>query len=313
MTVTTTATIIPTVRLEHTEGGGGRTRRMIGLVVVALLVLTIVVVMVLPGAVARTDPVTTGVEILQAPSASHWFGTDQLGRDVFSRTVYGARPVLVASVLGVLLATVAGVIVGIIGGAAPPWIRSVVMRVVDVLLALPVLLIALILIATVGAGIPSVVFALGVAFTPGFARVVESSVRRLRSVEYVEAARVFGSTGVRTSLRHLLPNLITEVVVLVSSAVGWAILTATTLSFLGLGVRLPAPDWGSDLHAGSSSLSTSWWLSTFPGAAITVTILIANFAGDYVMTALDPRGGRRRRPRLRAFIGRGGSTIQEDA
>jgi len=314
VTATTTATIIPTVRLEHTEGGGGgRTRRMIGLIVVALLVLTILVVMVLPGAVARTNPITTGVEVLQAPSGSHWFGTDQLGRDVFSRTVYGARPVLVASVLGVLLATVAGVIIGIIGGAAPSWIRAVVMRVVDVLLALPVLLIALILIATVGAGIPSVVFALGAAFTPGFARVVESSVRRLRSVEYVEAARVFGSTGVRTSLRHLLPNLITEVVVLVSSAVGWAILTATTLSFLGLGVRLPAADWGSDLHAGSSSLSTSWWLSTFPGAAITVTILIANFAGDYVMTALDPRGGRRARHGLRAFIGRGGSTTKEDA
>ena len=162
------------------------------------------------------------------------------------------------------------------------------------LLALPVLLIALILIATVGAGVKSIIFALGVAYTPGFARVVESSVRKLRSMEYVQAARIFGSSGIRTAVRHLLPNLVTEVVVMVSSAIGWAVLTATTLSFLGLGVQLPQPDWGSDLAAGATSLSTAWWLSSFPGLAIAVTILFANFAGDWVMTFLDPTGGRSR-------------------
>jgi peptide/nickel transport system permease protein len=117
---------------------------------------------------------------------------------------------------------------------------------------------------------------------------VNSSVRKLRSAEYVQAAKVFGSTARRTAWRHLLPNLATEVVVLVSSGIGWAVLTATTLSFLGLGVRLPAPDWGSDLAAGAPNLSTAWWLSTFPGLAITVTILLANFVGDFVATALDP-------------------------
>jgi peptide/nickel transport system permease protein len=163
-------------------------------------------------------------------------------------------------------------------------------------------MIALILIATAGSGVRSIVIAIGVAFTPGFARVVEASVRKLRSVDYVEAARVFGSSRSRTSIRHLLPNLMTEVVVLGTSAVGWAVLTATTLSFLGLGVQLPQPDWGSDLAAGATYLSTSWWLSTFPGLGITVTILLANFIGDSLMAALDPRDGVRPIQGFRALV-----------
>jgi ABC-type dipeptide/oligopeptide/nickel transport system permease subunit len=278
-------------------------RRLAGRVLGGVVALVALLLVLAPGLLSRTDPIATGDDFLAAPSARHLFGTDQLGRDVLSRVVHGAQPVLLASLGGVLLATLAGVAVGLLGGFAPRLVRSVVMRVVDVLLALPVLLIALLLISTVGSGLLSIVLAVGVAFTPGFARVVEASVRRLRTIEYVEAAQVFGSTGLRTVFRHLLPNLATEVVVLISSGVGWAILTATTLSFLGLGVRLPAPDWGSDLAAGASSLPTAWWLSTFPGAAITVLILAANFAGDRVTGALDPRS-RGRRP-LRAVLGRG--------
>jgi len=261
----------------------------------ALVVATLatIVLLLFPGLIAHVSPIATSDEILKPPSSAHWFGTDQLGRDVFSRTIYGARPVLVASLLGVVLATLAGVALGVVAGVSPRWLNSVIMRIIDVLLALPVLLIALILISVAGAGIPSIVIAIGVAFTPGFARIVEASVRTLRSVEYVQAARVMGSTGARTSFRHLIPNLMTEVVVLGTSAIGWAVLTATTLSFLGLGVQLPQPDWGSDLAAGANQLSTSWWLSTFPGLAITITILAANFVGDYLMTALDPRDGVR--------------------
>jgi peptide/nickel transport system permease protein len=267
--------------------------RRLGQAALVIATIAVIVLLVAPGLIAHISPTATGDDILRPPSSAHWFGTDQLGRDVFSRTIYGARPVLVASLLGVVLATVAGVALGVAAGVAPRWLNSVIMRVIDVLLALPVLLIALILIATAGSGVRSIVLAIGVAFTPGFARIVEASVRTLRSVEYVQAARVFGSTGWRTSLRHLIPNLMTEVVVLGTSAVGWAVLTATTLSFLGLGVQLPQPDWGSDLAAGATYLATSWWLSTFPGLAITVTILAANFIGDYLMTALDPRDGVR--------------------
>jgi peptide/nickel transport system permease protein len=280
----------------------GRTARIVTSVVMTVLLLFFALLLVHPGLFTDTDPLFNGPDVLAGPSGAHPFGTDQLGRDVYSRVVYGAQPVLAASLGGVLLATVAGVAIGIVGGTAPRVVSVTVMRVVDVLLALPVLLVALILIASIGAGVRSIIIALGVAYTPGFARVVESSVRKLRSVEYMQAARLFGSSGLRTALRHLLPNLLTEVVVMASSAVGWAVLTATTLSFLGLGVQLPEPDWGSDLAAGATSLSTAWWLSTFPGLAITATILVANYAGDWVMSLTDA-GGRRGRTRFRAFGG----------
>jgi peptide/nickel transport system permease protein len=283
----------------------GQTLRYAGWIVTLAGIVLLLALLFAPAWFVRYSPTATGNVILKAPSAAHWFGTDQLGRDVFSRVIYGARPVLAASFGGVALATVIGVVLGIIGGAGPRLVRALVMRVVDVLLSLPVLMIALILIATVGSGLKSIAIAVGIAFAPGFARVIESSVRKLRSAEYVQAAQVFGSTGLRTSLRHLLPNLATEVVVLVSSGIGWAVLTSTTLSFLGLGVKLPGADWGSDLAAGATYLATAWWLSTFPGAAITVTILVANFAGDSLTSALDPRGDRHLRHTLRSFVGFG--------
>jgi peptide/nickel transport system permease protein len=280
----------------------GRYGRTVTSVLMTVILLGFLVLLVHPGLFAHTSPLDNGDSPMSAPGGAHLFGTDQLGRDMYSRVINGARPVLEASLGGVFLAMLAGVAIGLIGGTAPRAVSVVVMRIVDVLLALPVLLIALILIATIGAGVKSIIFALGVAYTPGFARVVEASVRKLRSIEYVQAARMFGSSGLRTAVRHLLPNLVTEVVVMASSAVGWAVLTATTLSFLGLGVQLPNPDWGSDLAAGATSLSTAWWLSTFPGLAITITILVANFAGDWVMTLLDP-SGRRGWTRFRALGG----------
>ena len=295
-----------TIPVLTARGQGRRNRsrvvRNATAVVMPILLLAVALVLVAPGLFTHVDPLASGSDYQAAPGAGHVFGTDQLGRDVYSRVIHGARPVLLASFGGVLLASALGVGVGIVGGTAPRAVRGLVMRVVDVLLALPVLLVALILIATAGAGTGSIVIALGVAFTPGFARVVEASVRRLRSIEYMQASRVFGSSGLRTALRHLLPNLATEVLVMMSSAVGWAVLTATTLSFLGLGVQLPQADWGSDLAAGATSLSTSWWLSTFPGLAITVTILISNFAGDWILGLTDPQGAQRR-TRFRALGG----------
>lgn len=288
------------------------TRQRMAWLLVGLVFVLAVLLIAAPGVLAHTDPTATGDDVLTGPSGAHWLGTDQLGRDMFSRVVLGARPVLVASFLGVALATIGGLLLGVLGGAAPKLVGGIVMRVVDVLLALPVLLIALLVMATVGTGVASIVIAVGIAFTPGYARVISSAVRRLRSAEYVQASRVFGARGSRTAWRHLLPNLATEVVVLVSSGIGWAVLTATTLSFLGLGVRLPAPDWGSDLAAGAPNLSTAWWLSTFPGFAITVTIMLANFVGDFLATALDPHSGvrlkhvaRLARPRRRVDVAAG--------
>jgi ABC-type dipeptide/oligopeptide/nickel transport system permease subunit len=269
-------------------------------VVLALLLLFLVVVAVFPWLVASGDPRASTGAMLSGPSGGHWFGTDDLGRDVLTRTVWGARPILLASVVGILISTAAGVTLGLLGGMARGLVSGLVMRALDVMLALPALLIAMMVVAIVGAGATSIVIAVGASYIPAFARVVYGSVQRLRTADYIAAARLLGASRVRTVIRHMVPNLATEIAVLASSAVGWAVLTAATLSFLGFGVTLPSPDWGVDLAAGGQYLGTAWWVSTFPGLAITATILLSNFLGDYVGSILDPRRIIRiRRPGLR--------------
>jgi peptide/nickel transport system permease protein len=264
--------------------------------VLLILLAFVAVIVFAPKLVASGDPTAFTGTALTGPSGEHWFGTDDLGRDVFTRTIWGARPVIVASVIGILLSTVSGVAMGLIGGVAPPFISGFIMRILDVVLALPALLIALMVVAIIGTGITSVIVAVGVAFAPAFARVVYGSVRRLRTAEYISASRVFGGTAVHSVFRHLLPNLATEIAVLVSSAIGWAVLTAGTLSFLGFGVSLPSPDWGVDLASGGTFLETAWWMSTFPGLAITATILLSNYLGDYVGSAFDPHNAVKAQP-----------------
>lgn len=270
-----------------------------GVLAVPLVFLALIVLA--PQFVSSGDPTAPIDEALSGPSAAHWFGTDDLGRDVLTRTVWGARPVIVASVVGILISTVIGVMMGLIGGVAPPLVSGLIMRILEIILALPALLIALMVVAIVGAGTTSVIIAVGVAYAPAFARVVYGSVRRLRTADYISASKVFGSSGTHRVLRHLLPNLSTEIAVLVSSAIGWAVLTAGTLSFLGFGVSLPAPDWGVDLASGGKYLEEAWWISTFPGLAITATILLSNFLGDYVGSALDPHASVRG-PRAAALL-----------
>jgi peptide/nickel transport system permease protein len=267
--------------------------------ILAALVLFLAVVAFFPGLIAPGDPTASTGTPLSGPSANHWFGTDDLGRDVLTRTVWGAHPILLASVVGILISTVIGVSVGLLGGMTRGLVGGLVMRAIDVMLALPALLIALMVVAIVGTGVTSIVIAVGVAHIPGFARVVYGSVQKLRTADYVAAARLFGASRARTVVRHLLPNLATEIAVLASSAVGWAALQAATLSFLGFGVSLPAPDWGVDLASGGQYLDTAWWMSAFPGLAITATILLSNYLGDYVGSILDPRRTARvRRPGL---------------
>lgn len=276
-------------------------RRAIGLSVIALIILVLTVVVIAPQLIASGDPTAPAGLSLSGPSGSHWFGTDQLGRDVFTRTIWGARPILYASVVGIAIATVCGVTTGLVGGVAPPLLSGLIMRLLDVILALPALLIALMVVAIVGTGTTSVIVAIAFAYAPAFARVIYGSVRRLRTADYVSAARAFGGTGSHSVVRHLLPNVATEIAVLVSSAIGWAILTAGTLSFLGFGVSLPSPDWGVDLSSGGQYLETAWWISTFPGLAITATILVSNYLGDYVGHVLDPHSSVKA-PRTAALL-----------
>jgi peptide/nickel transport system permease protein len=266
---------------------GARRRIAWGFLLLLIALLTLLVVT--PQLLTSTSPVDSTGPGVVGPSADHWFGTDQLGRDIYARTVYGARPVVLASLLGIAIAALVGTAAGVVGGIAPGWLSSLVMRLIDIVLALPALLIALMVVAILGTGTTSVVVAVGFAYAPAFARVIYGSVRRLRTADYIAAAQTFGASPIHNVFRHLLPNLATEVVVLVSSSIGWAILTAGTLSFLGFGVSLPRPDWGADLAAGGQFLESAWWVSTFPGLAITATILLSNYLGDFVSDALDPQ------------------------
>ncbi len=265
----------------------GFARRRAAWAVMLFLLAVLALVVIAPQLLTSQSPIDPTGTPLGGPKPGHWFGTDQLGRDILTRTIWGARPVILASISGIAIAALSGVAMGVVGGVAPPFISGLIMRLLDVVLALPALLIALLVVAVVGTGTTSVVVAVAFAYAPAFARVMYSSVRGLRTADYMAASRAFGGSGAHGIFRHLLPNLANEIAVLVSSAIGWAVLTAGTLSFLGFGVSLPKPDWGVDLSSGGQYLETAWWISAFPGLAITATILLSNYLGDFVADALD--------------------------
>jgi ABC-type dipeptide/oligopeptide/nickel transport system permease subunit len=260
----------------------------IGVAATAVLAL-IVLVAVLAPLIAPYDPIRISSDNLVGPSSRHLFGTDQFGRDIFSRVLWGTRLTLLAPVVGIAISTVVGVPLGLLAGYAGRWMSGLIMRTMDVLLAFPGLLLALIVVAILGPGLINLMVAIGISFIPVFARVVYGSTLSAKGQDYVMAARTVGCGPLRIMGRHILPNVMTQIVVIASSAIGWAILTAATLNFLGFGVKLPTPEWGADLAAGKDWLEAGWWISTFPGLAITVTILAANYVGDNVAAALEPR------------------------
>jgi ABC-type dipeptide/oligopeptide/nickel transport system permease subunit len=262
----------------------------VAVVVAGLLVIAAVLAPLLSPA----DPTSVVSGARLGPGLSHLFGTDQLGRDVLSRTLWGARSTLLTAVLSTLLASVIGLPLGLVAGYIAKWPSGVVMRGMDVLLAFPGLLLALVVVTVLGPGVATVVIAVGVSYTPIFARVVYGSTRATRLQDYVSAAKVVGCSPARIMTRHVFPVLASEVLVLVSSAIGWTTLLAATLNFLGFGIRPPAADWGADLAAGKQYLADAWWISAAPGLAITVAILASNYLGDFIASLLDPdRLGRR--------------------
>jgi len=249
----------------------------------------VIVLAVLAPAISPYDPVHTTSDTLAAPSFRHPFGTDQFGRDVLSRVIWGARIILLAPVVGIAISTVAGVPLGLLAGYSTRWISAVIMRAMDVMLAFPGLLLVLIVVTIIGSGLVNVMIAIGISFIPVFARVVYGSTLAARGQDYVLAAKAVGCSPLRIMTFHILPNVTTQIIVIASSAIGWAILTATTLNFLGFGVKLPTPDWGADLSAGKDWLSLGWWIATFPGLAITAMILASNYLGDQVAAVFDPQ------------------------
>lgn len=226
---------------------------------------------------------------MQPPSQEYVMGTDRLGRDVLSRVIYGARPALTAALIVVLLAVGIGAPLGAIAGLLGGWVDEVVMRVSDLFLAFPSLLLAMAIVALMGPSLTNAVIALAVSWWPWYTRLVRGVARSLREQAFVEAARAMGAHTPAITLRHILPNAVTPVLVQASLDVGTVILATTGLAFLGLGTQPPAADWGLMIEDGRALLRTAWWASTFPGLAIFVTVLAFNLVGDALRDVFDPR------------------------
>ena len=258
---------------------------MVGLVVLAVLV----VVGVLGGAVAPYDNSPDVDHMLEGPSGSHWFGTDELGRDVLSRVVLAARVSLLVAVVSVGLALVIGVAIGLVAGYYRGWVDNVLMRCMDVLFAFPVLLLAVAIVAVLGRGLVTAMVAIGVVYAPIFARVTRASVLSVREQVYVRAAISIGASDGRIMRRHVLPNIAAPLIVQTSLSLAFAILSEAALSFLGLGIQPPQPSWGRMLYDGRGFVEDAWWLGFFPGAAIFLTVLAFNLVGDALRDVLDPR------------------------
>jgi len=241
-------------------------------------------------ALAPHDPLKQNLgNALAKPGARHWLGTDNVGRDVLSRVVWGTRVSLVAGFVSVTLALLAGSVLGLVAGYCGGTIDGLLMRAMDAVLSFPPLVLALALGAVLGAGLTGVLIALGVVYTPTFARLMRGQVLTITARDYVDAARALGASGWRVALRHVVPNAINPIIVQASLSVAFAILAEASLSFLGLGIQPPQASWGSMINAGRGYLQQAPWIVFGPGAALFVTVVGLNFVGDAVRDALDPR------------------------
>lgn len=236
------------------------------------------------------DPVQIEPAVrLQPPSVDHWLGTDHFGRDIFSRIVAGAHLSLVIGLASILVAVAAGLLLGLPAGYFGGNVDMLIMRLIDILLAFPSVLLALSIVALLGASLTNVILAVGIATIPVFTRMVRASVLSVRELPYIESARAIGCTDGRLISSHILPNILAPLIVLATLNTASAILIGSALSFLGLGPQPPSPEWGAILSEARNYMRLGWWLTIFPGSAIAITVLALNLLGDGLRDVLDPR------------------------
>ncbi len=255
-----------------------------------VVVLLFVVVAVSAPLLAPFDPnATSWSAIRKAPSALHWMGTDENGRDVLSRVIYGARASMLAGVLSALIAAAIGVPLGLIGGLAGGWTDTVIGRITDAVLSVPFLILAIALAAFLGPSLQNAMIAIGIAAAPAFVRVARGAAIDIGTQDYIEAARAVGNPPWRVALRHVLPNIVPPILVQATLAIAIAIVAEAGLSFLGLGQQPPAPSWGSMLNAAQRFLTNAPWMALWPGLGIFLVVLSFNLVGDGLRDALDPK------------------------
>ena len=299
VTATTTAPAAPLVVAAPSAGASNLrrqlrrfTRNRMAVAGLALVVLLVAIAIFAPLIAPYPEDAAGAVhtqDALLAPSAAHLFGTDDLGGDVFSRVVFGARYSLAIGLAIVALAFAIGVPLGAIAGFAGGVVNEVIMRATDIFLTIPGIVLALAIGAALGPGLRNAAIALALVWWPGFCRLTQGQVLALREQTYVEAASVVGAGQSRIVFRHILPNTLTPLIVKVSMDIGFAILTAAGLSFIGIGAQPPTPEWGAMVNTGRQFMPDWWWYATFPGLAIFVAVFAFNLLGDGVRDALDPR------------------------
>ncbi|MCA9879742.1 MAG: ABC transporter permease [Thermomicrobiales bacterium] len=258
------------------------------LVGLALAVFLIVVAVAAP-LIAPHDPIALNpADRLLAPSTSYWFGTDDGGRDVFSRVVFGARYSLLSAAVVLTLAIVIGTTVGLVAGYAGGKVDEALMRLTDMFLAFPALVLAMGISAALGPSLVNSMGAIAIVWWPWYARLVRGQTLRLRSEQFVDAARTSGASDAQIVVHHILPNCLTPIIVQASLDVGYAILTTASLSFIGLGAQPPTPEWGAMVATGKNYILDQWWMATFPGFAIFLSVMAFNLLGDGLQEALSP-------------------------
>ncbi len=265
---------------------------MVGLVA---LLLVLIVAFLAPAIVPFPEDATGTTHVLerlQSPSSAHPFGTDKVGRDIYSRVLMGTRLALTVGIVIIAMAASIGVTLGAIAGYFGGWVDEILMRITDIFLTVPALILAIAITAALGKGITNVMIGIALVWWPGFARLTRSLVLTLKEDAFVEAANGIGSNHLRVLFRHILPNAVSPIIVKMSTDFGFAVLTAAALGFIGLGAQPPTPEWGAMINDGRAYFPSEWWVATFPGLAIFVVVFSWNLLGDGLRDVLDPRSRR---------------------